>query len=348
MNRIFIGMLAFVPVALVSFLIGAPPISLFILSALALVPLAKFIGDATEELASYTTPAIGGLVNATFGNATELLIGLFALSAGLGEVVKGALTGAIIGNLLLVLGTAMLVGGRKRVSQKFNPTIARAAGSMLILATIGLVIPAMFLATSGAAGAGLVQNLSVLVSILMICAYGASLFFSLHTHKHLFQAEAALIKPKWSVRKSIGILFGAVVGAAAMSEVLVSAITPLVTVFGWSQLFIGVVVVAIVGNVAEHFSAVVAAHKDRMDLSFQIAIGSATQIVMFVAPVLVLLSLFMPHRMDLVFNTFELVAIIFSVFVANAVLNDGESNWLEGVQLLIAYIIMAIAFFLHP
>jgi Ca2+:H+ antiporter len=170
----------------------------------------------------------------------------------------------------------------------------------------------------------------------------------LHTHKHLYQAEASLIKPEWSVRKSSVVLFLATIGAALMSEILVQSITPLVTQFGWSQLFIGVVVVAIIGNVAEHFSAVTAAHKDRMDLSFQIAIGSATQIVMFVAPVLVLISLFMPHPMDLVFNTFELVAIIFSVFVTNAVLEDGESNWLEGVQLLIAYIIMAVAFFLHP
>jgi Ca2+:H+ antiporter len=263
-------------------------------------------------------------------------------------VVKASITGSIIGNLLLVLGTAMLVGGWKRERQIFNATAAKAACSMLLLATIALVIPALFLATSGADASQATQHLSVLVAVVLILAYVANLVFTLRTHKHLYEEESRAVAPRWKLRTAFLVLLAAVVGAAVVSETLVGAIEPLVDRFGWSQLFIGVIVIAIVGNAAEHFSAVTIAAKDRMDLALQIAIGSATQIVTFVAPVLVLVSFLFVEPMTLVFNPFELIAIVFSVFVTNAVVEDGVSTWFEGFQLVAAYLIMAVAFFFHP
>jgi Ca2+:H+ antiporter len=340
-----------IPITFAAELFGASPLVIFLLAAVSIIPLAKYIGDATEDLALRTNPAIGGLLNATFGNATELIVSIFAIQAGLVEVAKASITGAIIGNLLLVLGTSMLLGGRKRERQHFNATAAKAACAMLVLATTALVIPAIFLITAGDAHIPDVGVLSIFVSILMIIAYGASLYFTLHTHKHLYRGEEAderAIAPKWSGKKATIILFLSTVAVAVLSEMLVGAIRPVVAQFGWTELFIGVIIVALVGNVAEHLSAVTAAVKNKMDLSIQIAVGSATQIVMFVAPALVLLSLLFAEPMNLVFNTFELVAIIFAVFVTNAVVEDGESNWFEGFQLVIAYVIIAVAFFLHP
>jgi len=348
-NKIFAALLLLIPLALGASLIGASPLIVFLLSAAAIIPLAKYIGDATEDLALRTNPAVGGLLNATFGNATELIVSIFAIQSGLVEVAKASITGAIIGNLLLVLGTAMYLGGRKRERQHFNATAAKAACSMLVLATTALVVPAIFLSTSGHAHD--VGVLSIFVAVLMIVAYVANLIFTLHTHKHLYKTELAderAIAPKWSTAKATLILFFATVGTAVLSEILVDAIRPVVESYGWTELFIGVIVVAIIGNVAEHLSAVTAAVKNKMDLSIQIAVGSATQVVMFVAPVLVIASLFFAEPMTLVFNMFELVSIIFAVFVTNAVVEDGESNWFEGFQLIIAYIIIAVAFFLHP
>ncbi|MGE5541205.1 MAG: calcium/proton exchanger [Bacillota bacterium] len=351
MEIIFALLLLLTPLAIAAELMHAPALAIFLLSAAAIIPLAKYIGDATEDLALRTNPAIGGLMNATFGNATELIVSIFALQAGLVEVAKASITGAIIGNLLLVLGTAMLLGGRTRERQHFNATAAKAACSMLVLATTALVVPAIFLATAGVAHLHDVGTLSIIVSFLMIAAYAANLLFTLHTHKHLYKGEEAderAIAPKWSMKKAVVVLFFSTVAVAFLSEMLVDAIRPVVEQFGWTELFIGVIVVAIVGNVAEHLSAVTAALKNKMDLSLQISIGSATQIVMFVAPVLVLVSLLIGQPMNLVFNTFELVTIIFSVFVTNAVVEDGESTWFEGFQLVVAYVIIAVAFFLHP
>lgn len=348
MNRLFLFLLLLTPLAVVADVLGWSPLAVFLISAAAVVPLAKYIGDATEELAARTGPAVGGLLNATFGNATELIIGIFALQAGLVEVVKASITGSIIGNLLFVLGTAMFVGGWGRERQHFNATGAKAQGSMLLLATTALVIPAIFLFTGGAGSGITVEYLSIFVAVLMIIAYAANLLFTLHTHKHLYQEEERVTAPHWSLSKSLVVLFFATVGAAVVSEILVGAITPLVETFGWTELFIGVIVIAIVGNAAEHLSAITAARKGRMDLSLQISIGSATQIVMFVAPLLVLVSLFFVQPMSLVFNLFEIMAIIFAVFVTNSVIEDGESTWFEGFQLLVAYVIMAVAFFYHP
>lgn len=349
MEKFFKILLFFIPVAFFVNSYRFSPIVIFAFSALAIIPLAKFIGEATEELTIYTGPAWGGFLNATFGNATELIIGIFALQAGLIEVVKASITGSILGNLLFVLGSAIFFGGIKRKEQKFNATAAKASGSTLLLAIIALVIPAIFLQTSSISSTGgVIEKLSVLVAIIMIIAYFASLIFSLYTHKHLYTEDVGKYEAKWSIKKSISILLISTVAVAFMSEILVGSIEPIVASLGWTELFIGVIFVAIIGNAAEHTSAITMAVKNKMDLSLQIAIGSATQIVMFVAPALVLISLFFPTNMSLVFNTFELVAIIFSVFVVNAVIEDGESNWFEGVQLIMAYIIIAVAFFFHP
>jgi Ca2+:H+ antiporter len=345
-DRIFLWMLVFIPIAVVAKFADFSPALVFFLSALAIVPLAKYIGEATEELAGRTNSAVGGFLNATFGNATEIIIGLFALNAGLVEVVKASITGSIIGNLLLVLGTAIFLGGLGREKQTFSATAAKAAGSTLLLAVIALVIPAIFLVTAPQSGA-MVDRLSIFVAVIMIGAYIANLLFTLYTHNHLY-TDIEKYEPKWSVTKSVGILLVATIAVAAMSEILVGSIEPLVVQWGWTELFIGVIFIAIIGNAAEHFSAITVAMKNRMDLALQISIGSAIQIAMFAAPLLVLSSLLFPTHMGLVFNTFELAAIIFSVFIVNSISEDGESNWFEGIQLLAAYAIMAVAFFFHP
>jgi Ca2+:H+ antiporter len=345
MNIVFIALLAFVPLAIGAVLTGVSPVIVFFLSALAIVPLAKFIGEATEELATRTNVVVGGLLNATFGNAAELVIGVFALKAGLIGVVKASITGSIIGNLLLVLGFAMFAGGWSRDKQTFNRTGILAQGSTLFVATIALIVPTIFFQTAGDFAT---ENLSVLVSLVLIFMYGANLLFSLHTHKHLYLERDEDLKPRWSVWRAITILIVAMLAVGWMSDILVDSIQPLVAKLGWSQLFVGVIFVAIVGNAAEHFSAVVVARKNRMDLALQISIGSATQIVLVVAPVLVILGAALGQPMNLIFETFELVAMILTVLIVNFVVQDGESNWLEGLQLLAAYLIMAIAFYLYP
>ena len=348
LEKIFLVMLIFIPVTILGNFLHLSPIFLFFLSALAIVPLAKYIGEATEELSVYTGPAVGGLLNATFGNATEFIIGIFALHAGLIEVVKASITGSIIGNLLLVLGMSMFFGGVKRKKQEFNKTAAMSSGAMLLLAVIALVIPAIFTLTSPQISNQIIEKLSVLVAVFMIILYIASIYFSLVTHKHLYASEVGEQEANWSKAKSIIILLIATLGVAWMSEILVGSIEPIVVGLGWTQLFIGVVVVAIIGNAAEHTSAIVMALKNKMDLAIQVSVGSATQIVMFVAPLLVLVSLFFRQQMSLVFNIFELIAIVLSVLIVNFVVEDGESNWLEGLQLMMAYAIIAVAFFFHP
>lgn len=348
MEKFFLSLLIFVPVAIGADLLGISQTIVFFLSAAAVIPLAKYIGMATEELASRTSSALGGLLNATFGNAPELIIGLFALRAGLLEVVKASITGSIIGNLLFVVGVAMLAGGWSREKQSFNRTGVLAGGSALFIAVIALVIPAIFVQTVPDAPAATVQGLSVFVSLALLAMYAASLLFSLHTHKHLYTEEVAKLDSRWSVSRSVATLLVATLAVAWVSEILVGSIEPLVAGLGWTQFFIGVIVIAIIGNAAEHFSAVTIAMKNRMDLSLQIAIGSATQIAMLVAPVLVLASLLLLQPMNLVFNIFELVSIVLSVLIVNLIVADGESNWLEGAQLLGAYAIIAVAFFFHP
>lgn len=348
LDKIFLSLLIFVPLAVLAYFFKLSPILIFFLAALAIVPLAKFIGEATDELSLHTGSALGGFLNATFGNATELIIGIFALKAGLVEVVKASITGSIISNLLLVLGAAIMVGGVKYKTQKFNKTAVMASGSTLILASIALVMPAIFFQTAIVEGGGVVQKLSIFVSMLVIFVYLAYLLFVLRTHKHLYTEEVGKYETSWSKKKSILVLFTATVFVAFLSEILVKSIEPVAHQFGWTELFIGVIFVAIIGNAAEHTSAIIMAWKNKMDLALQISIGSATQIAMFVAPILVLVSLLFSTPMSLIFNTFELVAIVLSVMITNFITEDGESNWFEGLQLLAAYAIMAVVFFFHP
>jgi Ca2+:H+ antiporter len=352
MNKLFLALLLFTPLSLLAAFVHLSPILTFFLSAIAIIPLSKYIGDATQELTAHTNAGFGGFLNATLGNAPELLVGIFALHAGLLDVVKASIIGSVLGNVLLVLGTSILVGGWKRERQKFNATAAKAGCSMLLLATLALVVPALFQMTSPGISSGATMSLSVVVALMMIFAYLAQLVFTLRTHKHLYSVEreeGERAVPSWSISKSLIVLFIATIVVALVSDTLVGSIEPIVTYFGWTQLFIGVIIIAIVGNAAEHTSAIQAALRDHMDLTLNIAIGSATQVVMFVAPILVLVSLFFGqlHFMNLVFNPFELVAFVFAVFVTNAIIEDGETNWLEGVQLLAAYGILAVAFFLH-
>ena len=348
-NKILAILLVFTPATVAAKYLHVSPVVLFFLAALAIVPLAKFMGDATEALAAHTSPTLGGILNATFGNATELIISLFALRAGLSELVKASITGSIIGNLLLVLGAAIFAGGLKYKIQTFNQTLARASASTLLLAVIALIIPAIFLQTAPRVGDRIIEELSILVAVFMLIVYFAGLLFTLHTHKSLTTTENdASEGPGWSIRKSILILAGATLAVAWMSEILVGSVEPIIKHLGWTELFLGVIVVAIIGNAAEHGAAVMMATKNKMDLALQISIGSATQIVIFVAPILVLASLFFQEPMSLIFNNFELAAIIFAVLISNLVTADGESNWLEGLQLLMAYAIMAVGFFFIP
>ncbi|MEJ2069548.1 MAG: calcium/proton exchanger [Syntrophobacterales bacterium] len=349
LNKIFTVLLIFTPAALVAKYLHFSPLVLFVLSALAIVPLAKFLGDGTEALAAHTSPALGGILNATFGNATELIISLFALRAGLSELVKASITGSIIGNLLLILGGAIFAGGLKYKIQRFNQTMARAIASTLLLAAIALIIPAIFLQTAPRVGDRIIEEMSIFVAVFMLIVYFAGLLFTLHTHKDLSDHEnQASEGPGWSLKKSFLILGLTTLAVALMSEILVSSIEVVIKDLGWTELFLGVIVIAIIGNAAEHTSAVMMAVKNKMDIALQISIGSATQIVMFVAPILVLVSLFFKEPMSLIFNNFELAAIIFAVLISNLVTADGESNWLEGVQLLMAYAIMAVGFFFIP
>ncbi len=350
MNKIFLGLLLFFPLTLIAEFFHVSELIIFFISALAIIPLAKYIGEATGELATYTNPVLGGLLNATFGNATELIIGIFAIRAGLIDVVRASITGSIIGNLLLVLGTSMFVGGWRYKKQVFNRTGAMAGSGTLLLTAIALIMLAIFVQTSPGINDQTINKLSIFVSVLMILVYGASLFFSLFTHKHLYISGINVdkIQATWSKGKSLMIMFFATLAVIWMSEILVGSIQPIVTSFGWTQLFIGVILVAIIGNAAEHTSAIIMAAENRMDLALQISVGSATQIAMLIAPALVIISIFIGKPMNLIFSTFQLIAIILSILVANVVVEDGESNWLEGVQLLTAYTIIAVAFFFHP
>jgi Ca2+:H+ antiporter len=315
------------------------------------------MGRATEELAARSGPGIGGLLNVTFGNAPELLIALFALNEGLQEVVKASIIGSIIGNILLVLGAAMLVGGIGRQEQRFSRTGVGAQTSMLLLAAAALVMPAIFELVEGKGlplpGAedvnygSTVENLSLAVAAVLLFTYVAGLFFSLRTHRSLFNPEYGEEDTwGWSVRQSVIVLAAAGVLVGVMSEVLVGSIAEASESVGLSEFFIGVIVVAIVGNAAEHWVAVLVARKDKMDLSVNIAIGSSAQVALFVAPVLVMASFLIgPHPLALVFNGFELGAVLIAVLIANYVTQDGRSNWFEGLQLLAVYLIFGIAFY---
>ena len=346
-----------IPIAVALDLAGAPATVVFAVSALGIIPTAALMGRATEELAARSGPGIGGLLNVTFGNAPELIIALFALGKGLQEVVKASIVGSIIGNILLVMGAAMLAGGIGRDKQTFSRTGAGIQTSMLMLAAAALVMPAIFelvegkgLPSPGAVSihyGSTVEHLSLAVAIVLIATYGLGLLFSLKTHRDLFNPEYEDEDSwGWSTRTSVTALAIAGVLVGVMSEVLVGSISEASHSIGLSEFFIGVIVVAIVGNAAEHWVAVLVAMKNKMDLAVNIAIGSSGQVALFVAPVLVLASFFIgPHPLALVFNGFELGAILIAILIANYVTQDGESTWFEGVQLLAVYFVFALAFY---
>jgi Ca2+:H+ antiporter len=351
-------LVVFIPVALALDAVGAGAAPIFIASALGIVPTAALMGLATDELAARAGPGIGGLLNVTFGNAPELIIALFALNAGLHEVVKASLIGSVLGNTLLVMGGAMLAGGRRRRRQRFNATAASVQSTMLLLAAGAMILPAIFQLIAGGGlpdpgaravhfGADL-EQISVGVAIVLLLVYGGGLLFSLRTHSDLFNPDHDddhVGDEPWSVRRSVVML--AVAGAAVgvMSELLVGSITEASHGLGLSTFFVGVIVVAIVGNAAEHWVAVTFAIRNKLDLSVNIAIGSSAQIALFVAPVLVLCSLVVgPFPLALVFNGFELGAIVFAVLVAGHIAHRGESTWFDGLQLLALYAMLGVVF----
>jgi Ca2+:H+ antiporter len=349
----------FIPIAVGLDLAEASASLVFFTSAIGVIPTAALMSDATEELAARAGPGIGGLLNVTFGNAPELIIAFFALEKGLQEVVKASLVGSVIGNSLLVLGASMLVGGWKNARQTFNRTAAHTQAGMLLLAAAALVLPAVFQIVHGG---GLptvseerhnfssdLENLSLGVAIVLMLSYAAGLWFSLRTHRDLFNVETEdddeVTEETWTVRKSVILLAVAGVLVGLMSEILVGSIEKASHDIGLTQFFVGVFVVAIVGNAAEHYVAVVVAAKNKMDLAVNIAIGSSAQIALFVAPFLVLLSFFFgPYPMALVFNGYELAGLIAAVLIANFLASEGESTWFEGVQLLALYFVLGLVF----
>ena len=350
----------FIPIAIALRLADAEAALVFFASALGVIPTAALMGRATEELAARSGPGIGGLLNVTFGNAPELIIALFALGEGLHEVVKASLVGSILGNILLVMGAAITVGGLRRERQRFDATAAQAQSLMLLLASVALLMPAIFeLVIGGALPHPTdrsdrfptdLETMSALVACVLLAGYIAGLIFSLKTHRDLFNPphgeEDHVGAEPWTVRKSVTALALAGVAVGVMSEILVGSIEEASHGIGLSPFFVSVIVVAIVGNAAEHWVAVYFAWRDKMDLSINIAIGSSAQIALFVAPVLVLVSFFLgPFPMPLVFNGLELGAIILAIIIANQVTHEGETTWFEGVQLLSVYLVLGIVFF---
>jgi Ca2+:H+ antiporter len=350
----------FIPIAIVLELSHAEATIIFGAAAAGVVPTAALMGRATEELAHRSGPGIGGLLNVTFGNAPELIIAFFALNAGLQEVVKASIIGSILGNILLVMGAAMLVGGLKRPFQTFNPTAAAVQSSMLLLAAVALVMPTIFQLVAGGGlprvgeervnfGSDL-ERMSLIVAFILLGSYVAGLFFSLRSHRSLFnptaEAEEHMEGEPWSIRTSVIVLAIAGVAVGIMSEILVGSIAEASQAIGLSEFFVGLIVVAIVGNAAEHWVAIYFAARDKMDLAVNIAIGSSAQIALFAAPMLVLISFFVgPNPMALVFNGFELGAVFLAILIANHVTHDGESTWYEGVQLLAVYAVLGVVFF---
>ncbi len=337
-------LLVLVPVSVILRLAGGPDLAIFLTSAGAILPLAGLIGRSTEQLALHTGPRIGGLINATFGNVTELIIAIFLLLDDKVEIVKASLTGSILGNLLLVLGLSFLVGGLKHQEQSFNQRSASVHATSMALAVTGLLMPALF-ALGGRETFFQREVVSGTVAAVLILMYGAALLFTLKTHEHLFRTPAEGEQPSWSRGRATTMLLVATAFVAMESEFLVGSLEPALHTLGLSELFVGLIVIPIIGNAAEHSSAVLFAVRNKVDITLEIAIGSSTQIALFVAPALVFISLLVGHPMDFVFSTFEVAAVGLATLLMALIALDGRSNWLEGVQLTGAYVIMAISFF---
>lgn len=348
-QKVLYGMLVLVPLTLALHFLDIGGHSLiFVLSALSLIPLAGVLGTATEETALYTGPKVGSLLNATLGNLAELIIAIAALREGLNSVVRASIAGSIIGNILIVLGASLLVGGLKNGIQYFDPREASTNATMMMLAVISLVVPGLFFLTSSD-GENLsihdAERLSDGVALAMLIIYGLYLYFTLFQGGVPSKHHAAEEHAKMPLWQAIGLLVGATIAVVIMSEVLVSVLEPTAESWGLSEAFIGLIIVPLVGNVAEHLVAVKAAYNNDMDLSMGIAIGSGLQVALFVAPVLVLIGELINKPIPMVFNAWELIALIAAVVLAIAISQDGETNWLEGAQLISVYVILAVAFF---
>ena len=347
-----LGLGAIIPTSWALWLLTGDSVLVFAAAGIGIVPLAWSMGLATEELGKHAGPGVGGLLNATFGNATELIIALVALFNGLQDVVKASLTGSIIGNVLLVLGLSMVAGGLKHKRQTFSREASGILTAMLLLAVIGLVMPELYVLSTEAKGGTsrlTLEEMSIGIAGILLAAYILGLIFSLGTHKDLFNPVSDVKeKPRWSIRLSMAVLIVSTILVAVQSELLVSSLEKAKSSLGMTDLFIGVIIVAVVGNAAEHSSAIIMARKNKMELSVSIAMSSTAQIALFVGPFLVFASLLTPAVMTLNFEIFELIAIALSAAVLSAVVSDGQSNWYEGVILVLVYAIMAVAFFFHP
>jgi len=351
---IFVWLLLLIPVSLaLEYVFHAGPLWVFTTSILAIVPLAEWIRRATEHLAARATPAVGGLLNVTFGNTAEFILALFVLAAGHPSVVKGQITGSIIGNSLLGLGLAILAGSWRRERQCFQRERAGLLSSLLILAMIGLLVPALFDYTERGVlkspdASRLDENLSLGVASVLILVYLANLIYTLVTHREIFAFERTDEKAEhsWPLWQSLGVLLAGTALTAWESELISGALDSTASQLGVSRFFLGVVVLAIVGNAAEYVAAVYFARRDRMGLVMSITVGSSIQVALLVAPLLVIVSFFVGTPMNLVFeNPLELIAIAGVSFAVNAIAADGETTWFEGVLLLATYVILAMAFF---
>jgi Ca2+:H+ antiporter len=349
-----LALLAFVPISTVLYFMHANPALVFVTAALAIIPLAGQMGEATEELAKYFGPSIGGLLNATFGNAAELIITVMAVRQGELDLVRASIAGSIIGNILLVFGLSVFLGGLKFKRQKFSQDVAGAHTVMLIMAVIAIFTPSLFVhampGTPDSAANPRVENLSLWVSGLLIALYAGSLLYTLKTHEDMYRGgeEEEREPPHWSKKRAYGVLGIATAFVAWESEILIHNVTEATEALHLNKLFVGVILIPIIGNAAEHATAVVMAVKDKMDVSLNICVSSSTQIALFVAPLIVFLSIPLGHPMPFIFNDFELIAVGFSTLIIAFIARDGQCDWLEGAQLLAVYAILALAFFFIP
>jgi Ca2+:H+ antiporter len=354
-----IGLLIFIPISIAAEKLEWGALTVFGLSALAIVPVAIWLSTATEEIAVITGPSIGALLNAVFGNATELIIALVALRSGLVDIVKASITGTIVSNLLLVMGLSMLLGGLRYKEQEFQPVVARVNGSTMTLAVTAIVLPALVVATSGGVNEPEIAKLSVAASVILMAVYALTLVFSLKTHSYLYdvgvvelegETETASSEPehKPNLWLWLGVLVVATIGVAFESEIFVGAVEEATKGLGLSPLFTGVILLPLVGGAAEYVTAVSVALKNNMDLSVSVAMGSSLLVALLVGPILVLVGQAIGQPMDLNFNLFEVVAVVAAVALANLISLDGRSNWLEGALLLATYAVLGAAFYFHP
>jgi Ca2+:H+ antiporter len=348
-------LLVFAPIAVVLNLVSADHLILFAMAIIGLIPLAKLIGDSTEHLATHYGATLGSLLNVTFGNAAEIIISVVAINAGLIELVKASITGSILGNIMLIFGLSLIAGGVKHKEQIFNRENAGLQSSLIFLAIIGLAIPTI-LSTTVLKPIDLesqlkLQILSDVLAIVLICVYVAGILFTFFTHKHLFVAPGGADEVleqnhnRWSKRKSFLILGASMVGVVAVSEILVGSVEETSKQFGFGELFVGAIIVGIVGNAAEHSSAILLARKGKIDLSIGIAAGSGTQIALFVVPILVMVGIILGQPFTLEFTLYELATLFLAAIIMNLIAHDGKSNWFEGIMLTAVYLIIAIGFY---